>query len=162
MWWFPWLVVWFVFLYVSAIMLPTLYPDASAEERNVAKIMKGVSFFGVLICAMLAGVIVAQRRAILERNQEAQAPTRATWNDVVRRADRGRTVRLRNLTEAQDPVSMDSFEEGQRIVLLPAGKTHTPFHLNMVQEMRSRPPFAHPMTRQRMRNENIEVVRITR
>jgi hypothetical protein len=89
-------------------------------------------------------------------------PRRATWNDVVRRADRGRTVRLANLTEAQDPVSLDSFEEGQQIVLLPAGTRRTPFHLNTVQEMRRRPLFSHPMTRQRMRNENIEVVRIER
>ena len=95
-------------------------------------------------------------------NAAVAEPARATWNDVVRRADRGRTVRLANLTEAQDPVSLDSFEEGQRIVLLPAGTRRTPFHLNTVQEMRRRPPFSHPMTRQRMRNENIELVRIER
>ena len=166
MWWFPWLVVWCVFLHVSAIILPILYPDASAEELQIAKIMKGVSFFGILISAIFAALFVVQRRATLERNQEARFrfPTRATWNEVVRNANKGKTVRLANLSNQQDIVALEEFKAGQRIALLPTSMAtiKTPFHLSTVERMRNQNQFTHPTTRRRLLNKNIEVVKITR
>jgi len=162
--WLLWLVIWCAFLFVSATILPTLYPGASAEELQLARTMKTVSFFGLLVCAIITAFYAVEQRAMWERmaQRNPAAPTQLSWERVVSRANRGRTVRLADLTEAQDPVSMDSFEEGDRIALLPAGTRRTPFHLNSVRRMRDTHPFSHPMTRQRMRNENIEVVRIAK
>jgi hypothetical protein len=131
-------------------------PTKSSLESDIIypTLVSSSVAFGVLL--IVYGVTKMVERVNLYE------PRRATWNEVVRRADRGRTVRLADLTEAQDPVSLDSFEEGDQIALLPAGTRRTPFHLNSVRRMRDTHPFSHPMTRQRMRNENIEVVRITK
>jgi len=159
-------------LFILSVAYPLLYPNSFSrgdqEFVKITQMVYGTLLFIAVGYAMLyrsGGAAVNPTNAgwrSFRNPYDIEEPARATWNDVVRRADRGRTVRLANLTEAQDPVSLDSFEEGQRIVLLPAGNRRTPFHLNTVQEMRRRPPFSHPMTRQRMRNENIELVRIER
>lgn len=166
--WLPWIVLWLVLLCVSSILYPSFYPDTPPEELNfinTTKMGSGTALLLLFGYTMLYGWFEFERRAtpdMINPYEARQVPTRETWNNVVRRANRGRTVRLANLLETQDPVSLVPFETGQQIALLPSGNRHTPFHLNMVQEMRRRPPFAHPMTRQRMRNENIEVVKITR
>jgi hypothetical protein len=150
----------FVFLYAGAvifimlvtfILYPSVYPSAFVRDAKIAE-------YTLILMLGTWGILAAI--VLFQEFQEFQERPAGTWNEVVRRANRGRTVRLANLTEAQDPVSLESFEEGQQIALLPAGRVKTPFQLNTVQRLRSMPRFAHPTTRRVMANDDIEVVRI--
>ena len=156
--WLSSMIILFTIVGLIAALLPSVYPDQLEFVRRVPN-------YSIIAIIVLFGFSYTAN--IVRRLMNWGDP----WIDIVEHADRGSTVRLANLTEAQDPVTWDSFEVGQRIALVPTTlKTvKTPFQLNTVrrlrrpqQRLKSPPRFEHPITRQRFTGKNIQVVEIVK
>jgi hypothetical protein len=161
--WLPWIVLFVTTLGVSALLWPVLYPDTPPDELEFIRNAGRYSSLALLLLfgySLFATQVDYQQR--LARATAVGQPVRATWNEVVQRADRGQTVRLTNLSQPTNIVSWDPFEAGQRIALLPSAMEtiQTPLHLSTVQQLRNQNRFEHPTTRRRLRSKNIRVVRI--
>jgi hypothetical protein len=161
--WLPWIVLFITALGVSALLWPALYPDTPPDELKFTRNVGLYSGLALVILFGYSGIATTfdyQQR--LARAMTVGQPVRATWNEVVQRADRGQTVRLANLSQPTNIVSWDPFEAGQRIALLPSAieTMQTPLHLSTVQQLRNQNRFEHPTTRRRLRSKNIRVVRI--